>query len=199
MMYPANDYRSYLEHSAKGQKWKKHKYLYITSSGRYVYPSDERGKSTVHNTTVYGWNKDDKGNRSGINSWEDFTFGGSGRSLGKVYSVDNAKKAVKNAALDKALNSTFGKTRGNKLSINVSHETLDKDRSDKINSRNVKVLKKFVFGGPVGKAITRRSESKRAKERAPYASSAQYHLNELLGTDRKVNRRKKKSNVKRSR
>lgn len=36
--YPLNDYRDYLEHSAKGKTWSDHKYLYITSGGRYVYP-----------------------------------------------------------------------------------------------------------------------------------------------------------------
>lgn len=39
-MYPVNDYRDYLEHSAKGQEWGKHKYLYKTATGRYVYPED---------------------------------------------------------------------------------------------------------------------------------------------------------------
>ena len=33
-------YKSHLAHSQKGQKWSKHKYLYITPTGRYVYESD---------------------------------------------------------------------------------------------------------------------------------------------------------------
>lgn len=33
-------YASHLEHSQKGQTWGKHKYLYITETGRYVYPED---------------------------------------------------------------------------------------------------------------------------------------------------------------
>ena len=40
--YPANDYRDYLEHSAKGQTWSRHKYLYITPNGTYVYPKKKR-------------------------------------------------------------------------------------------------------------------------------------------------------------
>lgn len=43
-MYPENDYRTYLEHSAKGQTWSKHKYLYITPGGRYVYPEVQTAK-----------------------------------------------------------------------------------------------------------------------------------------------------------
>lgn len=39
-MYPDNDYRLYLMHSARGQEWSKHKYLYKTSTGRYIYPED---------------------------------------------------------------------------------------------------------------------------------------------------------------
>lgn len=33
-------YKNHLEHTAEGTKWGKHKYLYITPSGRYVYPED---------------------------------------------------------------------------------------------------------------------------------------------------------------
>ena len=33
-------YKNHLEHAAAGTKWGKHKYLYITPSGRYVYPED---------------------------------------------------------------------------------------------------------------------------------------------------------------
>ena len=39
MSYPQNDFRDYLEHSAKGQKWKNHKYIEIRN-GRYIYPED---------------------------------------------------------------------------------------------------------------------------------------------------------------
>ncbi len=35
-------YKNHLEHTAAGTKWGKHKYLYITPSGRYVYPEDVR-------------------------------------------------------------------------------------------------------------------------------------------------------------
>lgn len=33
-------YKNHLKHTAEGTKWGKHKYLYITPSGRYVYPED---------------------------------------------------------------------------------------------------------------------------------------------------------------
>lgn len=33
-------YKNHLKHTAAGTKWGKHKYLYITQSGRYVYPED---------------------------------------------------------------------------------------------------------------------------------------------------------------
>ena len=48
-MYPSNDYRDYLEHSARGQKWSNHKYLYITPDGRYVYPENQTARR-VENT-----------------------------------------------------------------------------------------------------------------------------------------------------
>lgn len=37
--YPYNDYRYYLQHSAKGTTWEKkdHKYLYIDENGNYIY------------------------------------------------------------------------------------------------------------------------------------------------------------------
>lgn len=39
-MYPENDYRNYLEHSAKGTHWKKgHKYIAI-KNGKHIYPED---------------------------------------------------------------------------------------------------------------------------------------------------------------
>ena len=39
-------YKNHLEHTAEGTKWGKHKYLYITPSGRYVYPEDvAKGKT----------------------------------------------------------------------------------------------------------------------------------------------------------
>lgn len=37
--YPQNDYRYYLQHSAKGTTWGKHKYIAI-KNGRYIYPED---------------------------------------------------------------------------------------------------------------------------------------------------------------
>ena len=39
MSYPQNDFRDYLEHSAKGQTWKDHKYI-RKENGRYIYPED---------------------------------------------------------------------------------------------------------------------------------------------------------------
>lgn len=42
-IYPENDYRDYLAHSAKGSHWKEHKYTRI-ENGNYIY-SDSTGKS----------------------------------------------------------------------------------------------------------------------------------------------------------
>lgn len=49
-IYPENDYRSYLEHSAKGTHWKNgHKYIAI-KNGRYIYPEDlKKGALKVAN------------------------------------------------------------------------------------------------------------------------------------------------------
>ena len=46
MIYPTNDYRDYLEHSARGQTWKNHKYIAIRN-GRYIYPNDVKPKSLL--------------------------------------------------------------------------------------------------------------------------------------------------------
>lgn len=50
-VYPENDYRSYLAHSAKGSHWKNgHKYIAI-KNGRYIYPEDlVKGVKNVANT-----------------------------------------------------------------------------------------------------------------------------------------------------
>ena len=53
MNYPENDYRNYLEHSSKGQRWKKHKYLAIIN-GRYIYPDTS---SDVEETVGDRFNK----------------------------------------------------------------------------------------------------------------------------------------------
>lgn len=37
--FPENDYRTYLQHSAKGSHWKNHKYVRV-ENGRYIYPED---------------------------------------------------------------------------------------------------------------------------------------------------------------
>lgn len=50
--YPENDYRSYLQHSSKGTKWKDHKYIAI-KNGRYIYPS----KSGAGTNAKGGWEK----------------------------------------------------------------------------------------------------------------------------------------------
>ncbi len=42
-------YKNHLEHTAEGTKWGKHKYLYITPSGRYVYPYDLENTKTSSN------------------------------------------------------------------------------------------------------------------------------------------------------
>jgi hypothetical protein len=44
-IYPENDYRNYLEHSAKGKTWSNHKYVAI-KNGRYIYPSTTSSKSS---------------------------------------------------------------------------------------------------------------------------------------------------------
>ena len=48
-MYPENDFRNYLEHSAKGTHWKKgHKYIAI-KNGKYIYPEDlKSGRSGLY-------------------------------------------------------------------------------------------------------------------------------------------------------
>lgn len=53
-MYPENDYRNYLEHSAKGTHWKKgHKYIAI-KNGKYIYPEDvKRSSGPVQANYVY--------------------------------------------------------------------------------------------------------------------------------------------------
>lgn len=76
-MYPDNDYRLYLMHSAKGQEWSKHKYLYKTATGRYVYPEEvpanyRGGVSTVGESRSGG------------------AYGGQTRTFGS-----NKKKSVK--------------------------------------------------------------------------------------------------------
>ena len=57
MSYPDNDYRNYIAHSAKGQKWSNHKYLYIDANGNYVYPEDQKpGASKFRSRQVrYTW------------------------------------------------------------------------------------------------------------------------------------------------
>ena len=47
--YPNNDYRAYLQHSAKGTTWEKknHKYKYIIN-GRYVYETEKEGVGRVY-------------------------------------------------------------------------------------------------------------------------------------------------------
>lgn len=42
-----------LQHSAKGTHWDKHGYLYITPSGRYVYPSDVKNGSVKYGDNSY--------------------------------------------------------------------------------------------------------------------------------------------------
>lgn len=45
-LHPENDWRDYLEHSARGQKWARHKYIAI-ENGRYIYPKEEYTKGPV--------------------------------------------------------------------------------------------------------------------------------------------------------
>lgn len=53
-MFPENDYRDYLEHSARGQRWRNHKYIDIVN-GRYIYPAEYRNSrrsSDLNNTNT---------------------------------------------------------------------------------------------------------------------------------------------------
>lgn len=50
--YPRNDYRSYIQHSAKGTTWGKHKYIKKVND-RYFYPEDlKSGRSTTTRNIV---------------------------------------------------------------------------------------------------------------------------------------------------
>lgn len=91
-MYPQNDYRNYLIHSARGQVWKKHRYV-EKRNGRYIYPDDLKGSTGGHG-----------GGRSSLNrpklktilsrkvNYNQALYGGSGRS-GK--NLENRTKSLR--------------------------------------------------------------------------------------------------------
>lgn len=95
-MYPANDYRGYLQHSAKGTHWKSgHKYKYI-KNGRYYYDDEVSGNSS----SVGSKFKSAVGKvSSAMNSVKDKTLGSVGKTAasttidrGNVKRKDNSSK-----------------------------------------------------------------------------------------------------------
>lgn len=106
-------YKNHLEHTAAGTKWGKHKYLYITPSGRYVYPEDvQNGKSakefrkqqindqikSAHQgsqpkSVKYGSTEYYVNNSKGYNS-----MGRKGTTLNTISSMDYQKKLKESTA-----------------------------------------------------------------------------------------------------
>ena len=193
MAYGNNDYRDYLEHSAKGQKWSNHKYLYITPSGRYVYPEDLRqrskrhggGTSTVSEVSVYGWSRDKDGNRNGIVEIGSDTFGGSGRKLGSKNSFNKVVNSKKNEAVDKAFTSVFGKAKGSRRSVNMDVEDFREWKSKKNNGKRKKTFKKIgnslLSASRLGNSIRNLYAYDKNKKNAERTASAQKVISEAYG------------------
>ena len=91
--FPQNDWRSYLEHSAKGQVWKNHKYIEIRN-GRYIYPEDLNkvgyggGTSKLHRPNL-------KTILQRKVSYEQSHYGGSGRKIGVSSAGSDSSKNSK--------------------------------------------------------------------------------------------------------
>lgn len=97
-MHAENDYRDYLEHSMKGAEWKNHKYLYKTSSGRYVYPEDVAKESNSFGGSGR------KFNTNAVNF--------SGRSVGTKIANNRKSKKYLNKVLSEASKQAVTKNHG---------------------------------------------------------------------------------------
>ncbi len=108
-MHAENDYRDYLEHSMKGAEWKNHKYLYKTSSGRYVYPEDvakaaRKAKSNMSEESNSFGGSGRKFNTNAVNF--------SGRSVGTKIANNRKTKKYLNNVLEEASKQAVTKNHG---------------------------------------------------------------------------------------
>lgn len=127
-MHAENDYRDYLEHSMKGAEWKNHKYLYKTSSGRYVYPED-----VAKDTDSFG------GSGRQLNG-----FGGSGRKFNT-----NAVNFSGRSVGTKIANNRKSKKYLNKVLSEASKQAVTKNHGGGKSTIKKKERFKYTWGSLV--------------------------------------------------
>lgn len=145
--YPNNDYRDYIEHSAKGQKWKNHKYLYKTANGRYVYPEDvSDAKSRFNSNTKDGlterfYSKANKATRAknALASLRDRFSGAGSTSLSRPQATRHKRNVIRTVnpvGVGKRSAQYLESQRYNELN-NAFTESKRKSKSGSRKSRNV--------------------------------------------------------------
>lgn len=84
--------QKFLEHTAAGTQWAKHKYLYITPSGRYVYPGDYKNPGTKYGSKEY---EEQNAKRGGtINTRKAFTTSKPATTTSKSTTKTSSSSAV---------------------------------------------------------------------------------------------------------
>lgn len=182
--YPLNDFRDYIEHSSKGQKWKKHKYLYIDSNGRYVYSKDAPktsgnhggGKSTMTSKKSYSYGLWDDGSIGYVDVNRDDSYGGSSRKFNQS-PAQRVRKAVKTAKKIKSDPKSYGKD------LLIS----------KLSEEKEKRIKKGVKSSYDTYSINERAKAKNAKTKSKLKNIARLSptLRSAMGISDSLNKLKK--------
>ena len=120
-------YKNSLEHTAPGTHWGKHKYLYITETGRYVYPEDLRNGQTAEQYRSRQINDQIKSAHSNATSSKMELTPGS--ELKKRAEARAAAKTSGTAAGSKSLSSNTSRN-----SVNIKSDTTAKTEEKKTDT-----------------------------------------------------------------
>ena len=142
--------QKFLQHTAAGTKWDNHKYLYITASGRYVYPEDYKNPGTKYGSKEYEEQNAKKGGT--INTRKTFTTS---------KSTSPAKTSTTSKSTSPAKTSTSASVnKTNQVAATIASNKKSSDNNDNIDEK----IKKAISDYEAQKK--KEEESKKAAKKA---------------------------------
>ena len=146
-------YKNHLEHTAEGTKWGKHKYLYITPSGRYVYPYDLENTKTSNNPKLAAEKNRSKIKAASDNVYKDqIRSAHQGSALRNDNSISRSKRVDSSGWRTQSIANVSGQKYGQQIEAQKRAE--EERRKNTVKTSSVAAGSKSVASNPDRNSIT---------------------------------------------